>query len=166
MGEYIVLRDTKEKQGWDFPRDMVCLGVEDAHLKTGDYTLKDHENLICIERKKEVAEIATNFGKHKKRFDAEMERMRVFKYSFIICEFSLQDIIDYPKNSRIPKERREKIIISNKYVLKCLIEYQLNYGVQVIFCGNAENAALYARSLMKRLHEMVENESYTNRKKT
>jgi ERCC4-type nuclease len=163
VSEYIVLKDSREKQGWDFPRDNLCLGIEIAALKTGDYTLKGYEHLICIERKKEVAEIAGNVGKYKKRFEAEMQRINEFKHAFIICEFSLQDIIDYPKFSRVPKERRENIVISGKYVLKCLIEYQLKYNVKLIFCDNAENAAIFARSLMKRLYEMVDYEN-TDRK--
>ena len=163
MSEYIVLKDSREKQGWDFPRDNLCLGTEIATLKTGDYTLKGYEHLICIERKKEVAEIAGNVGKYKKRFEAEMQRINEFKHAFIICEFSLQDIIDYPKFSRVPKERRENIVISGKYVLKCLIEYQLKYNVKLIFCDNAENAAIFARSLMKRLYEIVDYEN-TDRK--
>jgi ERCC4-type nuclease len=164
MSEYIILRDTREKQGWDFPRDALCLGVEDIALKTGDYSMKGHESVICIERKKEVAEIAGNIGKYKKRFEAELERLRAFRYAYIVCEFSLQDIIDYPKFSRVPKQRRENISITGKYVLKCLIEYQLKYGVHVIFCENAENAAVFARSLMKRIHEMLERESDITRK--
>ena len=56
------------------------------------------------------------------------------------------------------------MVISGKYILKCLIEYQLEYGVQVIFCENAENAAAFARSLMKRIHEKIEKENDLNRK--
>jgi ERCC4-type nuclease len=164
MSEYIILRDTREKQGWDFPRDNLCLGVEDVALKTGDYTMKGYENVICIERKKEVSEIAGNIGKYKKRFEAELQRLTAFRYSYIICEFSLQDIIDYPKFSHIPQKRRQNIVITGKYVLKCLIEYQLKYGVHVMFCENPENAAHFARSLMKRIHEMLEKENDLNRK--
>lgn len=164
MAEYIILRDTREKQGWDFPRDSLCLGVEDTALKTGDYTLKDYEDIICIERKKCVSEIASNIGKYKTRFKAEMRRIEQIKYRYIICEFSLQDILDYPKNSNIPKSRRENMVITGKYVLKCLIEYQLEHGVQVVFCENAENAAAFARSLMKRIHETIEREDDFNRK--
>ncbi len=159
MGEYIVLKDSREKQGWDFPRDNLCLGTEIAALKTGDYTLKGYEHLICIERKKSVSEIAGNIGKYKRRFEAEMQRIDAFEHAFIICEFNLQDIVDYPKFSNLPKQRRENIVISGKYILKCLIEYQLKYNVKLIFCGNAENAAIFATSLMKRLHEMVTYEN-------
>lgn len=164
MAEYIILRDTREKQGWDFPRDTLCLGVEDTALKTGDYTIKGYEDLICIERKKCVSEIAANIGKYKKRFEAEMRRIEKIRHRYIICEFSLQDIIDYPKNSNIPKSRRDNMVISGKYVLKCLIEYQLEYGVQIIFCDNATNAAIFARSLLKRIHEQIEREDGFTRK--
>lgn len=164
MAEYIILRDTREKQGWDFPRDTLCLGVEDTALKTGDYTIKGYEEFICIERKKSVSEIAANIGKYKKRFEAEMRRIEKIEYRYIICEFSLQDIIEYPKLSNIPKNRRDNMVITGKYILKCLIEYQLEYGVQVIFCDNADNAAAFARSLMKRIHEKVEREDGFTRK--
>ena len=157
--KYTVLKDTREKQGWTFPVDDVsCAGMDIVSLKTGDYTIKEYENIVCVERKKEVAEIATNFGKQKKRFEDEFDRMRSFRFSYIVCEFSLQDVIDYPNGSRIPKGRIDNIHITGKFVLKNMIEFQLKYGVQVVFCDNPANAEFFTRSLFKRVHELIQNE--------
>lgn len=159
MVKYTVLKDTREKQGWYFPSDDVsCAGMEAAALKTGDYTIKEYPNLICVERKKSAGEIAINFGKARQRFEKEFERMRAFRFSYMICEFSLQDVIDYPENSGIPVNKRDRVFVTGKYVLKCLIEFQLRYGVQVIFCDNAKNAEIFTRSLFKRVHELMQNE--------
>lgn len=167
MARYTVLKDTREKQGWFFPADEIsCAGMEVASLRTGDYTIKEYENVICVERKKSAGEIAINFGKAKKRFEKEFERMKVFRFSYMVCEFSLQDIIDYPENSGIPQKQRESVFITGKYVLKCLVEFQLKYGVQVIFCGNAKNAEIYTRSLFKRVYELIQHEQRAATKQT
>lgn len=156
--EYIIIRDTREKQGWDFPPDGKCMGIEVATMRTGDYTLKGFEDLICIERKKSPSELAGNLGIKKKPFEAEMQRMKDFKYPFIVCEFSMTDLLEYPKNSDIPRSKLDKVIIGGKYMLKCLLEYQLEYNIKILFCDNAQHAATVAASLMKRLYEITKNE--------
>lgn len=151
--KYIVIKDTREKQGWDFPSNTSCAGVEIGTLKTGDYTLKGLEHLICIERKKNPAEVAGNLGFKKKPFEAEMQRMKEYPHAYIICEFSMSELLAYPKGSNIPRARQANIVITGRYMLRCLLEYQLDYNVRILFCDNAENAAVVAASLMKRLYE-------------
>lgn len=157
--EYIIIKDTREKQGWDFPPDGKCAGIEIATMRTGDYTLKGFEDLICIERKKCPSEVAGNLGVKKKPFEAEMQRMSAFKYPFIICEFSMSELLEYPKNSDIPKSRLSNVVITGKYMLKCLLEYQLEYNIKILFCDNAKHAEMVAASLMKRLYETTKNKT-------
>jgi ERCC4-type nuclease len=91
---YTVLKDTREQQGWTFEQGKFCNGTIPRALKTGDYTLLGYENVLCVERKKNVAEFAGNIV--EKRFERELERMESFLYSFIICEFTLADIMAWP----------------------------------------------------------------------
>jgi hypothetical protein len=35
---YMVIRDTREQDGWEFTPSQNCAGTMDATLKTGDYT--------------------------------------------------------------------------------------------------------------------------------
>ena len=37
-------------------------------------------------------------SRKKKPFQAEMERMKDYPFSFIICEFSMDDLLKYPEN--------------------------------------------------------------------
>ena len=158
-GKYTIIKDTREKQGWDFPARDQCAGMEIGTLKTGDYTLKGFENVICIERKKSPTEIAGNLGTKRKPFEAEMQRMSKFKYGFIVCEFSMSELLEYPNNSSIPKSRMGQIFITGRYMLRCLLEYQLEYNVKILFCDNATHAATVAASLMKRLYETATKEA-------
>ena len=94
--KYTVIKDTREQDGWFFSPYDRCSGMEVSTMKTGDYTIKGYEDLVCVERKGSVTEIATNLGKKKKTFQAEMERMKAFDFRFILLEFSASDVLDYP----------------------------------------------------------------------
>ena len=44
-------------------------------------------------------------------------------------------------------------------MLKCLLEYQLEYNIKILFCDNAKHAEMVAASLMKRLYETTKNQT-------
>ena len=145
--KYTVIQDTREQQGWYFSEYDKCSGMEIGTLKTGDYTMKGFEEMVCIERKASTSEIANNLGKKKKPFQAEMD-------AFLVLEFSMDDLLNYPKNSNVPKSKMGYVRITGKYLLKCLIEYQVWYNVKVLFCDNKQNAFAVTNSIFKRLNEM------------
>jgi len=96
LPEYTVLRDSRDKEGfgWEFKvhkpdrRPPRCVGMEIATLKTGDYSLKGYTDLLAIERKADFSEIWINYGK-RTLFEEECERMRSFKYKYILIEAQL-----------------------------------------------------------------------------
>lgn len=150
---YTILRDTREQQGWSFHPYQKCLGMEQATLKTGDYTIKEMPDMICIERKASVAEIANNIIKEKDRFTRELERMKEFPHKYIICEFSMEDIMKFPEGAGLPKSIKDRIKINGKFLIRVLLELQQEYGFQLLFCGNPTNAFIVAGSVMKRVYE-------------
>lgn len=160
MNKYLVLKDTREKDGWNFPESETCLGTKIATIKTGDYSIQGYEKKLCIERKKSPEELAANLGKNKKRFDNEIDRMRDFEHAFIICEFSLSSLLDFPHNTTIPNRYKSRMRITGYFILKCLMEYSLNNNVHVLFADNARSAQALASSIFKRV---LENESKTKR---
>ena len=81
---YTVIQDTREKEGWYFSEYDKCSGMESGTLKTGDYTLRGFEEVVCIERKASTSEISQNLGKKKAPFQAEMERMKDYPVAFLI----------------------------------------------------------------------------------
>ncbi len=159
MSKYTVIQDTREQDGWFFSPYDQCEGMERATMNTGDYTLKGYEDVVCIERKASVAEIAMNLGRKKKPFNAEMERMKDFPFSFLILEFSMADLIQFPKGSTVPKNARGQVRITGKYLLKSLMEFQIWYDTKILFCGNKQNAFLVTNSLFKRLTELFDKGS-------
>ena len=70
---YTVIKDTREKEGYFFKKYDKCSGMVVETMKTGDYTIKGLEDVLCIERKASVEEIANNLGKKKSAFLSEME---------------------------------------------------------------------------------------------
>lgn len=154
MGEkFIVLRDTREKEGkgWQFSASKYCSGTRVQGLKTGDYTLLGYENLLCIERKGSIIEFANNLC--QERFFNELERLEDFPYAFLVLEFSLKDLIDYPFSEGIPYSVRKKIKISGAFLLRKLCEIQLKYKTKIIFAGNKTSSKEFAMSIFKRVVE-------------
>jgi DNA excision repair protein ERCC-4 len=159
MSKYTVIKDTREQDGWFFSPYDKCEGMEIGTLHTGDYTLKGYEDVVCVERKASVSEIAMNLGRKKKPFQEEIERMRDFPFSFLILEFNMEDVIKYPEGSRVPKAARSKVRVTGKYLLKCLMEFEIWYNTKIIFCSNKQNAFLVTNSIFKRLTELFDRGS-------
>jgi ERCC4-type nuclease len=151
--KYKVIKDTREQNGWFFSEYDKCLGMQVKTLHTGDYTIEGFEDIVCVERKGCVSEIAMNLGKKKNAFQAEMQRMKDYEFSFLICEFDMDDILKYPEGSSVPKSLRDKVKVTGKYILKCLMEFQVYYDTKIMLCGNKNNAFLVCNSLFKRLNE-------------
>jgi len=154
---YTVIKDTREQEGYTFERFngryTSCEGMVVRKLETGDYSLVGLEDKLCIERKGSISELAINLGKDKRRFMDEIERMKDFPFKFIILEFSLEDVMNFPEGSSIPEEKWDSIVITNKYMLKMLIEFQMYDGIHVMFCGNRKNSKLVINSILKRVNE-------------
>lgn len=151
-----VIIDTREQQPWEFER----VAYANRKLDTGDYSVEGYENLLCVERKKSVGEIATNIT--EKRFKDVLERMKQYKYSFLILEFDLEDIYQFPIGSNIPKRLWNTLRVSSGFIIKNLLEIQLQYGIHVLFCGDATNASKMALTLMKKVYELEYSEEKHN----
>ena len=151
---FTVIRDTREQEGYYFSEYGTCAGMIEQKLDTGDYAIAGMEDKVCIERKGCVEELAINLGQKKHTFLNEIERMSEFPHKFIILEFSLCDLIDFPENSRIPEKSKSSVKITGKYLLKCLMEFQIYNNIHVLFCDNKYNAFLTVSSILKRINEM------------
>lgn len=150
---YTVVRDTREQHGYFFKKFNTCNGTVQKKLDTGDYSILGMEDKICIERKASVSEIAINLGKKKYAFYEEIERMKDYEHKFIICEFSMDDVLKFPEGAKIPKELIGKVKITGKYMLRCLMEFAVFNNVHVIFAGSETGAFHLTSSLLKRINE-------------
>lgn len=132
---YLVLRDQREKlnKGWQFSASANCVGTENATLKTGDYTLLGYENILAMERKGSISEFAKNITED--RFERELIRMDNFPFSFILLEFTMDDILNFPDGSGIPYTAQKYLKVTNYYILRRFNEIQVQHNVKVILCG-------------------------------
>lgn len=150
MDKYQVKRDTREQEehGWMFPESDTCLGTLTETLATADYTLAGYEKLFVIERKGSPAEFCQNIVQD--RFDRELKRLEEFTHPFIICEFDMWHIQNFPKKSGIPERLWPKLRITPQYFLLRFWEIQLQYKVRIILAG-ADGGRNAASSLFKRI---------------
>ncbi len=151
---FTIIVDTREQQPWTFD------SYTKAHKKldTGDYSIEGLEHLLTIERKKSSSEFATNIV--ESRFKDVVMRLSQFKYSFLLLEFDLEDLLIYPIGSTVPKRMWDKVKITPSFLIKNIIELQLNHNIKVMFCGNAANAEKIAEFIFKKIHyiEMVKKQ--------
>jgi len=153
--KYIIIRDTREKNGWEFDFYESCSGVVDQGMKTGDYTAKGLEEYLTIERKATTAELALNLGRKRKQFEAELERMGEFRWKYIICEFSEENVREFPRNSTVPRARWNSLRMNGKFMRKCLHNYEEKYGVKVLFKNNKEEAEEEALKIIEEAYKTI-----------
>lgn len=131
-----IIRDTREKNGWDFvPNDVEIVS---RALACGDYTTDLLKDKLIIERKATTHEIAQNLGKktNKARFYREMEKLKKFPHAYIVCEFTESNVLEYPLNCGIPARKFSECRVSGKYLRKMLGDLEREFGVKVVFCNN------------------------------
>lgn len=146
----LIIKDTREKVGsWDFD-DQVCEGMVTRKLDTGDYAIDGLEDILCLERKRNVAELCVNV--FEERFKRELERMAKYPYKYMIFEFTIDDIRRYPVGSNIPKSRWSSLKVTGNYVMRFIADMEINYGIHCVFAGCKDNAIFLASNIMKRVY--------------
>ena len=152
--DFTVIKDTREQDGYYFSKFNTCAGMIEHKLDTGDYSIQGMEDKVCIERKGCVEELAINLGSKKHAFMAEIERMSPFPHKYLVLEFSLSDLLKFPKDTIIPVKNKASLKITGKYMMKCLVEFELYNDVHVLFCEDKKHAFLAVSSIFKRINEM------------
>lgn len=163
----IIIADTREQKPWAF----MDHDVERKALKEGDYTTKELLELekttgrktVRIERKASTSELAVNLGSKLVRFEKEMDKLLDYEEKYIICEFSLADILKFPENSGMPKHawfkknKQGKLVYRIKMTPDMLInkiEYITNiYEIEFIYAGDRANATIIAQEILENAHK-------------
>jgi hypothetical protein len=70
----------------------------------------------------------------------------------MLFEFDLEDVYNFPIGSDIPKDKWNKLRVSNNYILKYLSLININYNIQTIYCGDAANAEKMAVRIMRTIY--------------
>ena len=154
MSRVTVIRDTREKDGhgWWFDENAYCTGTETSKVDIGDYTIKDKEHLLCIERKESVSEFAGNCG--EKRFFRELKAMASFPHAFLLFEFGWHQIEQYPTGSTVPRNKWSQIRIKGKYMMRIITSAYIEHGIHVVACGDKVRAEDMAFRIMRHVNDL------------
>ena len=145
-----IIVDTREKEPYTFYGEDVEIHYD--KLDTADYTLVGLENKLAVERKKSVSEISQNLI--SARFTKELKRMTQIPHSFIVCEFSLQQLIDFPVGANLPPKVFKKIKITGRFLLRRMCEVMRDFtNVKVLFCDNRYLGEEMTLSILKRFYK-------------
>lgn len=144
---FTIIVDTREQLPWEFGNHTTSR----TKLDTADYSIEGLEHLLAIERKQSVSEIATNIT--EKRFPAFLERMSEIPHRFMLFEFYLEDVYNFPVGSEIPKSKWDKLKVKNNYILKQISLFHIKYGIHTMFCGDSDNAEKMAVRIMRTIYE-------------
>ena len=79
--------------------------------------------------------------------------MQEFRWAYIICEFSEDNVREFPINSTVPASKRKYLRMNGKFMLKCLYDYKEKYGVEIIFTNTKEEAEEKAIEIIQQAYE-------------
>lgn len=155
----IIIEDSSEKIPWNFTIYSSCAGQERGNVETGDYTIKGLESQVALERKASTAELCLNLGVKYKNFLAEFERMQHYRFRYLVCEFPIENIYEFPKNSGIPPYKWKYLRMNGKFILSRITSLCETYGVEYYFCDNRSAAEAKAIQLLEQVYEIYQQES-------
>jgi hypothetical protein len=157
-----IIRDTREKQGWDFVFYDDVESIVSKKINCGDYTTALLKDEVVFERKASVVEIATNLGttSNRERFYRECERMKPLKRAYIICEFQENHVLSFPtEDERAVIERERKfskskegvrVRLNGRYLRKLLADLERDYpNIEVVFAGSRDAAEKFTHDMLK-----------------
>lgn len=151
--QYNAIKDTREREGhgYTFFKSSMCLGTVRRKLDVGDYCLEGFEQIFAIERKGAVTEFVANLT--QARFKKELERGAHLKHIWLLLEFNMTELIDYPKIKEVPRKLLRRIRFKGHAALMRTLELQIQYpNVHVLFVGPDKGLEV-AGSIFKRMVE-------------
>ena len=147
-----IIVDNKEKNPWLFAFAKGDVHLIHKHLPTADYTIDGFEEILCIERKNSISELAGCI--FKPAFKKELDRMKSFKYAFLLIEDSFENIADYPDNTRLPRKVKNKIRVKAPQIIGFISSLMVNTNIKVLFCGDKYAAEEMAYSIMTKVQKI------------
>ncbi len=160
MVEFTLIEDTRERDPWSFHIYDQCIATVRQKLDEGDYTTQEildleistGRKILRLERKASTGEIALNLGKHHARFIKEMERLEPYEHKYLILEFSIDDILDFPVGSKIPKKIWKYLRMNGKLLYNRLKAIEDKYGVELVFSNDKVGAVDAAVLIIENIH--------------
>jgi len=138
-----IIRDSRERDGYNFRKTVSCAGMKVKKLDYGDYTLEGLEDYVIIERKNSIDELCSCLGKQRDRFMRELDRMDHVKYKFIIVEGYWSDIYKRHRFTRM----HPNAILGN------LFSIMMRRGIHIIFGGTKKRAQQFVRWILRKAYK-------------
>lgn len=127
--DFILLTDSREQQPFRFPRE---IKTEIFALPTGDYSVKNMEHLVCVERKSKQ-DMYSSLSSGRKRFFKEVLRMAEFEQACFVVTCTMEDFLKPPSYVRGFTLFESKF--NPKSAINSLISWHIKYEVPTIFAG-------------------------------
>ena len=136
-----IIQDTREQTPYTF----ACISppplVEVATLASGDYSIKELEDQVAIERKS-LADAFGTFGQGRQRFEKELDRLAQMRFTAVMIEAPWEQIILRP-----PRQSR----LNPKTIHASIVAWQIRYRtIHFWTCPNRIFAERTTYRLLKR----------------
>jgi ERCC4-type nuclease len=151
----LIVRDSREKTGWDFVEDDFFAGTIIEKIGAGDYGIKGLTHLLFLERKANTAELCKNITED--RFWGLLERAKNYKYKYMVIEATYDDFIKFPLNSGMPVWHQKHLKITSNFLISCLIRMSVEYGIHIVFAGSIDGAEHFTHALLKRFYKLEQH---------
>lgn len=131
--------------GGEMPKRII-VKTEKRRLMTGDYSIVGFEDRIAVERK-ERSDAYQSFGRERRRFEAELERLSQMDYAAVLVE-DTWDGMEHrpPRNSKMLPES----------VIESMIAWQQRYGVHFLLVSGRRQAERLCFRVLRRFHRDIE----------
>lgn len=128
--------------------------IEVKTLKVGDYSLKNYENEIAIERKS-PSDLFSSLGKGHSRFKKELGKSQKLKYFAIVVEGDYDTILHKDFESAHFSKMKGYVITSILFTL------HMKYGINVFFCKDRYQSVRVIKELFKAFLKLQEDKTKT-----
>lgn len=136
-----IIIDSREQRPYDYENAIT------KKLDTGDYSISQFENEICVERKS-MDDLVNTLLNHTARFDRELERMQSFTHACIVVEGSLMDLMTGAYTSQV----------SPPSIFGMAMRVNISFKIPIIYCSNRICAKRYTEAFLKKSVRSVINE--------
>lgn len=137
LEEFVIVIDTRESAPYKFIGENCVFSKLDA----GDYSVKGFEKVITFERKTHQ-DFIQSVTHSRKRFKAEMERMKDYKIKAVVVE---SDFFLIAKSS-FPFAQK----VNPESVIGSIVAITVDYGIPIMFWTNRERAQNGVLRMLKR----------------
>lgn len=124
--------DTREQ----LPLDLSPLRSERGTLRTGDYSVKGLENVVCLERKS-LSDLLGCMGSSRERFEHELQRMLGYQTRAVIVEATWHELEAGEWQSKIKPASAIGSVLG-----------WISGGVPFLFVGSHQRAGQYASRIL------------------